>query len=45
MMTPPAIHLPVSIPNPNDISATKRSKAYKTSLASSLSNMMAQLDR
>ena len=47
-MTPPAIHLPVSIPSPNLDSlgtSTKRSKAYKSSLASSLSNMMAQLDR
>ncbi len=44
-MTPPTIHLPISVPNANEASGVKRGKAYKSSLASSLSNMMAQLDR
>ena len=45
MMTPPTIHLPVTVPGAMDTSGVKRGKAYKSSLASSLSNMMAQLDR
>jgi hypothetical protein len=45
MMTPPTIHVPMTLPNEGVGTAAKRSKAYKASLASSLSNMMAQLDR